>query len=236
MTRKDLEASPIAALYVQTDGCYFGLDGVDPWDEPRDARKYAGPHPVVAHPPCRRWGRYWYGGPSCKDRKLLGDDAGCFAQALWAVRTFGGVLEHPETSKAWDWYGLLKPLRGGGWSRADAYGWTCCVEQGHYGHRARKATWLYLVGATPPVLRWGTSQPLDARQMDQGFTAPRSGGCLCVRLKICPRSGGRGAIAGSQGEREKGLSCTAGRSAWAEGSDLLLRIHSETCSSLWPGA
>jgi len=40
----------IAALYVETDGCYFGLPGIDPWDIVRDARNYAGPHPVVAHP------------------------------------------------------------------------------------------------------------------------------------------------------------------------------------------
>jgi len=46
----------IAALYVQTDGCYFGIDGVDPWGEPRDARRYDGPYPVIAHPPCQRWG------------------------------------------------------------------------------------------------------------------------------------------------------------------------------------
>ncbi len=46
----------IAALYVQEDGCYAGLAGVDPWPEVRDARKYAGPHPVAAHPPCQRWG------------------------------------------------------------------------------------------------------------------------------------------------------------------------------------
>ena len=44
----------IAALFVATDGCYFGLDGVDPWDIHRDARRYTGPHPVVAHPPCFR--------------------------------------------------------------------------------------------------------------------------------------------------------------------------------------
>lgn len=41
----------IAALYVQTGGCYFGLPNVDPWDVHRDARKYDGPWPVVAHPP-----------------------------------------------------------------------------------------------------------------------------------------------------------------------------------------
>jgi hypothetical protein len=53
----------IAALYVEPNGAYFGLPGVDPWDQARDARKYAGPWPVVAHPPCERWGRFWHGSP-----------------------------------------------------------------------------------------------------------------------------------------------------------------------------
>ena len=150
----------VAALYVQPAprGCYHGLEGVDPWDEARDARQYAGPHPVVAHPPCQRWGRYWYGGPSVKERKKLGDDGGCFEAALAAVRRWGGVLEHPEASAAWRTFGIIAPLRGGGWSAAgDGLGWTCCVEQGHYGHRARKATWLYAVGCELPSLRWGSS-------------------------------------------------------------------------------
>jgi hypothetical protein len=30
----------IAALFVQTAGAYFGLPGVDPWDETRDATTY----------------------------------------------------------------------------------------------------------------------------------------------------------------------------------------------------
>jgi len=37
----------VAALYVETDGAYFGLPDVDPWDEARDARLYAGPHPAA---------------------------------------------------------------------------------------------------------------------------------------------------------------------------------------------
>jgi hypothetical protein len=47
-------------------------------------------------------------------------------------------------------------------------GWTCCVDQGHYGHRAQKATWLYAVGVQPlPLLRWGKS---DRRvRLDEGF-------------------------------------------------------------------
>ncbi len=145
----------IAALFVATDGCYFNLDGVDPWDEQRDARLYAGPYPVVAHPPCQRWGRYWSGGPSARVRKTLGEDGGCFASALDSVRTWGGVLEHPEASHAWRAHRLIAPLRGGGWSVADDVGgWTCCVEQGAYGHRARKATWLYASGADLPRMQW----------------------------------------------------------------------------------
>lgn len=148
----------IAALYVQRGGVYYGLPDVDPWDEERDARTYAGPWPVVAHPPCERWGRYARGGPNPHARRrVLGDDAGCFSAALNAVRMWGGVLEHPEASHAWAAHGLIRPPWGGGWVAAgDGLGWTCCVEQGHYGHRARKATWLYAAGVTSvPSLRWG---------------------------------------------------------------------------------
>lgn len=99
----------IAALYVQPDGCYVGLPDVDPWDEARDARTYAGPHPVVAHPPCERWGRYWHGGPSARVRRVKGDDGGCFAAALASVRRWGGVLEHPEASAAWARHGINAP-------------------------------------------------------------------------------------------------------------------------------
>lgn len=158
----------IAALFVATGGCYFGLSDVDPWDVERDARLYAGPYPVVAHPPCERWGRYWSGGPSARVRRTLGDDGGCFAAALAAVRTWGGVLEHPEASHAWRAFGLIAPLRGGGWSVADDRGgWTCCVEQGAYGHRARKATWLYAHGVELPALVW-RSNGAHVR-LDRGF-------------------------------------------------------------------
>lgn len=158
----------IAALFVARGGVYFGMPEVDPWDEARDARAYAGPWPVVAHPPCERWGRYWHGGPTAHQRQELGNDRGMFAAALWAVRTFGGVLEHPECSSAWPWYGLIRPPHDGGWVVADSLGgWTCCVEQGHYGHRARKKTWLYACHVQLPSLKWG---PSAARvKIDQGF-------------------------------------------------------------------
>lgn len=148
----------IAALYVATGGCYYGLPGVDPWDEQRDARLYAGPWPVVAHPPCARWGRYWFGSPSSPVRKQRGDDGGCFAAALEAARKYGGVIEHPAHSFAWDRFDLPHPPAAGGWIGPDGWdGWSCHVEQGHYGHRARKATWLYAVRCVLPSLVWGPS-------------------------------------------------------------------------------
>lgn len=153
----------VAALYVETDGAYFGLPGVDPWDEARDARKYAGPHPIVAHPPCQRWGKYWAGSPTVISRTgkrlIKGDDAGCFAAALAAVRKWGGIIEHPADSYAWKHFDLNLPPRDGGWVNADFEGgWTCCVEQGAYGHLARKATWLYAKGVELPSLAWGKTE------------------------------------------------------------------------------
>jgi len=148
----------IAALYVETDGSYF-IPGIDPWDEARDARKYAGPWPVVAHPPCQRWGRYWHGAPNKPHQYKLGDDGGCFAAALAAVRLWGGVLEHPEGSHAWKAFRLNAPPRSGGWVAADFEGgWTCYVEQGHYGHMSRKGTWLYAHGVDLPSLTWGPGE------------------------------------------------------------------------------
>lgn len=149
----------IAALFVQRNGCYWNLPGVDPWDEERDARKYTGPHPVVAHPPCQRWGRFWHGSTRKPHQFRKGEDQGCFATALTAVRNYGGVLEHPKDSHAWSWFGLAIPPTTGGWVKADNFGgWTCCVWQGHYGHTAGKATWLYASGVRLPQLRWGRTE------------------------------------------------------------------------------
>lgn len=151
----------VAALFVETGGCYFGLPGVDPWDEARDARKYAGPHPVVAHPPCDRWCQMAPVNQARYGHKV-GDDGGCFSAALHAVRTFGGVLEHPAVSIAWPAHGLPRPPSAGGWVKTMCGGWTCHVEQRNYGHRARKATWLYAFGLTPPPLLWGRGPAPEA--------------------------------------------------------------------------
>ncbi len=164
---KTLSAATVAALYVETGGSYYGLPGVDPWDEKRDARLYAGPYPVVAHPPCARWSlmglcRGYYDG----------EDGGCFEAALEAVRTYGGVLEHPAHTLAWKRFGLPSPCNGG-WSLSlTDLGCTTEIDQRWYGHEANKPTWLYYVGQDPPDLKWGRA-PKGERTVGRGWGGGR---------------------------------------------------------------
>lgn len=177
----------ITALFVETDGCYFGLPGVDPWCERRDARKYAGPHPVIAHPPCKRWGRFWHGSTRKPHQFKLGDDNGCFKAALAAVRGHGGVLEHPADSRAWDFFNVPKPKRGAGWNALDEHGGrSCYVEQGHYGHFSRKPTWLYAVLPFYPELNWSRgAQRLHPIALERyGYEKAR-------RIGMCAMIGGK---------------------------------------------
>lgn len=167
----------IAALFVQPGGCYFGLPDVDPWPESRDARLYRGPYPIVAHPPCQLWGKMakinykrWGG-----DHNRPGNDGGCFESALWSVNKYGGVLEHPAQTYAWAEYNLPKPVRIG-WNKTET-GWVCEVWQSAYGHKARKATWLYYSGNKPPFdLDWrrepGTHQVGQRDQRGKAANKP----------------------------------------------------------------
>lgn len=146
----------VAALFVDPRGVYSGLPGVDVWGEDRDARLYPGRHAVICHPPCARWSRL-AGMVEARWGYKRGDDGGCFASALESVHRWGGVLEHPADTRAWDSFGLpVPPVEG--WTRGIGGGWSCQVEQGHYGHPAPKRTWLYAYGLPSlPSLKWGPS-------------------------------------------------------------------------------
>lgn len=128
---------PVAALYVDPRGPYPGIAGVDPWDAERDARGYAGPGPVIAHPPCGPWGHL---------RGLCRlQDATLAPLAVGQVRRWGGLLEHPVGSRLWAACGLPAPGEG-----PDEWGGvTIRVEQVAWGHACRKPTLLYLVGLDP---------------------------------------------------------------------------------------
>ena len=177
--RANPEPTTVAALFVAKGGCYYDLPGVDPWDAERDARKYQGPHVVVAHPPCQLWVNFaalnfkrWGG-----EHNRPGNDGGCFASALASVREYCGVLEHPAGSNAWKAHGLTAPPREGGWASARwrvNTEWVCEVWQSAYGHLARKRTWLYYVGTEPRELDGEESgvpmRTLWARVVPEGAT------------------------------------------------------------------
>lgn len=177
----------VAALFVETGGVYFGVPGVEPWGIERDARRYPGPWPVVAHPDCRRWGRYAESHPITGRIGEAGDDGGCFAAALGAARRWGGVIEHPAHSKAWAQFGLTRPAHGGGWTAPDTWGGrSCYVEQGHYGHFSRKPTWLYAVAAELPELTWG-----PAEQRLPAYAVERYGYAKARRIGVMAAVGGK---------------------------------------------
>lgn len=128
----------VAVLFAREDSNYKAMPGVDVWDAERDARRWPGGEPVVAHPPCRAWGRLRHFANPRADEKDL---------ARWAVqqvRAWGGVLEHPASSTLWQDQQLPAPGK-----RDEFGGWTLPIVQMWWGHRAEKKTWLYICGAEP---------------------------------------------------------------------------------------
>jgi hypothetical protein len=131
----------VAVLFARRDSVYKTLPDCDVWDADRDATLWPGGAPIVAHPPCRSWGTLAHmAQPREGEREL----------APWAIkqiRQWGGVLEHPRASRLWPELGLPEP------GRCDKYGgWTLEVLQWWWGHRAAKATRLYICGYQPSIV------------------------------------------------------------------------------------
>jgi hypothetical protein len=131
---------PVAVLFARKDSIYKQL-GVEVYDIERDALSFEGGIPVICHPPCRAWGRLRHFAKPRVDEKELG---------LWAVdqvRKWGGCLEHPSGSRLWE----EKNMPTG--NAIDEFGgYTLDVDQFWWGHRAKKRTWLYIVGVEKQFL------------------------------------------------------------------------------------
>jgi len=131
-----------AVLFARQDSVYKSFPAADVYDIDRDARTWRGGFPVVAHPPCRGWGRLR------QFAKVRPDELDLGRWAVHQVRTFGGVLEHPADSTLFNECRMPHPGEF-----PDAFGgWTLEIEQFHFGHRAEKRTWLYIVGCAPDQL------------------------------------------------------------------------------------
>ena len=157
----------VAALCVRADTIYLTFQGVDCYGARRDARSYAGPFPVIAHPPCAQWGRL----KGLANDNALERELGPFCVAT--VRQWGGVLEHPAASSLWDECGIAKP------GATDDWGFTLSLPQAWFGHRADKASWFYVCGIPPsdlvplPVPVFNGSLPIEGMtQREREATPP----------------------------------------------------------------
>lgn len=138
-----------AALYIDPAGPYAARSDLDLWPLARNADLYAGPLPVIAHPPCGHWGKYRH---RCRQP---GRD--CLHAALAHVRRWRGVLEHPLHATTWTAANLPHNCR-----QLDLHsGWTLDIDQHRFGHPAVKPTRLYIVGTTntPPLPAARTTPP-----------------------------------------------------------------------------
>lgn len=133
-------AVQVPVLFVCQTSPYRDL-GCDVYDLARDARSYSGDLPVIAHPPCRAWGRY---------KSVAKPRPGEKDLSPWAVnlvRSVGGVVEHPISSSLWPFMGCAS------WGVRDQWGGVLVpVAQSSYGHQAQKLTGLYIVGFDVPTI------------------------------------------------------------------------------------
>lgn len=170
----------VSALYVDPRGPYPKLLA-DCWDESRDARLYAGPNPVVAHPPCGPWGNLRQLTVPGRKRR---DESSCAAPSVVATRRWGGVLEQPAGSILFREFGLPSPGDG-----PDAHGgWSYEVAQVAWGHVARKKTWLYVVGAPVAVVVAGIRSGGTPTHWVSGGRKHRrngAGGFVPPGIKVC---------------------------------------------------
>jgi len=131
-------------LFARKDSDYKKYPFFDVYDFDRDARTYHGINPVIAHPPCRAWGRLSHMANPRPDEKQLA------WFALTQVRLCGGILEHPKGSRFWTEANI--DLNG----RTDMFGgYLIFIDQFDFGHVASKPTGLYVCGLPknqlPPI-------------------------------------------------------------------------------------
>jgi hypothetical protein len=131
----------ISVLFARRDSIYKTMSECDVWDEDRDARRYVGSNPVIAHPPCRFWGNLRFL-RKVKENMTHAERA----LAVWSIGVVnrnGGVVEHPITSNLFKRITDYSP------------GYVLPVDQYWWGHPCRKRTGLYIVGCErkdiPPI-------------------------------------------------------------------------------------
>lgn len=118
----------ITVLCARPRSVYKQIQGLDVWDEKRNAYNYSGTNPIIAHPPCAQWSRL----KGLANENAFYKDLAMFC--LERIQLYGGILEQPEGSSFFKYAGI-KP--------------TLSIDQFWFGYPIRKRTWLYIHGFKP---------------------------------------------------------------------------------------
>lgn len=134
----------IPILFTLPSSNYLQFPFTDCYDEKRNALTYHGNTAIIAHPPCRLWGRLSHLSTAPQVERIL---------AIWAIiqiRKVGGILEHPAGSRLFRKMHI--PLDGS----PDQYGgFVISINQHWFGFQATKRTYLYILGCS-----WSQLPPL----------------------------------------------------------------------------
>lgn len=129
--------NPIPVLFTLPNSNYLQYHFAECYDAERNALTFSGQSAIIAHPPCRLWSRLSRFSTAPPVERIL---------SIWAiikVRQNGGVLEHPAGSRLFR--KMLIPLDGS----LDNYGgFVISIDQHWFGFKARKKTYLYIVGCS----------------------------------------------------------------------------------------
>lgn len=137
----------VSILYVQKKSNYDSFKELDLWKEERNALLYSGDNVIIAHPPCRGFGRL----------RSFSNNPGCELfmgfSSIAKVRRFGGIVEHPISSTLW------QKMKVGSLKSPDQYGgYLIKVHLSDFGFKAKKPSGLYIVGLPYKLL---PAQPLS---------------------------------------------------------------------------
>ena len=137
-------------LFTCKNSIYNKLD-CETYDINRDARTYTGNKAVIAHPPCRAWGKLKaFANPRIDEKDLA-------VFAIDTIRKNGGILEHPAGSSLFTHMNI--PLIG-----CDKFGgYVIKIRQSDFGHRAEKKTLLYVCGISKREL---PQMPISFERID----------------------------------------------------------------------
>lgn len=125
----------ITVLYVQSGSFYERFKDLDLWNIERNAILFKGKNVLIAHPPCRGFGRL----------RSFSNHTGCELllaySAISKVRVNGGIVEHPISSTLW------QKMKVGSIKTPDRWGgYLIKIHLSDFGFKARKPTGLYIVG------------------------------------------------------------------------------------------